>query len=144
MANGTDEKTDEKEFASERELIITEVSLKKDKENNLKKAVLLTNKGQKITYSGKEFTIEVSDMDGMKIEQDVAKPISMKEAKKKLSKYFEIQKVIDNKQECKIKLSYHIWNKEVDGEVEKYRYIQNAQYKEMEILDKAIEEEVVE
>lgn len=136
--------TDEKQFASERLKEITEVSFKKDKDGFLKKAVLLTNKGEKITYSAKEYTTEISDMEGIKIEQDVSKPISMDEVKKKLAKFFEIQKVIDNKQSCKVKLSYHIWNKEVDGDIESYRYMQNAQYKEMEILDKAIEEEQIE
>ena len=133
---------DEKQFASGRELLITEVKFKQDKEGNLKKATLLTSKGQKITYSGKEYTTEVTELNGIPVEQDVTKPITMAEVPEKLKKIFEIKAVIDIKQQCKVKLSYHIWNKDIDGEIESYRYIQKKQYEEMEIIDSS-EVEVV-
>ena len=74
---------DEKQFASEREIVLTEVKFKQDKEGNLKKATLLTSKGQKITYSGKEYTTEVTELNGIPDEQDVTKTKTKAEVKRK-------------------------------------------------------------
>ncbi len=137
------EENKEKDFANERDLFVVDLLFKRDKTNALKKAILVTEKGLKITYSGKEAEKQITELDGITVEEDVSKQINMSEVKEKLAKFFEIKKVIDTKQKCKVRISYYIWNQEKDGEIETYRYLMKKQYEELEVID-TVKEEIVE
>ena len=124
----------EREYMPNKELEIRKIVFKKFKDK-IQKVVFTTMNDIEITYKPLIVSKKVSEIDGVPMEEEVKELIPVGELGVRLDKVFQIQEVISIKQKCRIKLSYHIWNTEADGQPVTYRYIQEKQYKDLQILD---------
>ena len=132
------EEQKEKGFVKDREITVTEVELKVNRNNAqaIDKITFICGTGN-ITW--KPSVSKINYEGGFKVESKVSMERDM--IPKKLS---EIAMICSEQKECKVKASYNWWKTEQDGQLVTYRFILSEKtFENWEIIKTEVKEEQI-
>ncbi len=121
-----------KEYVSQKTIEIIELGIKQELDGSVKQLIFKCKDGFRITYAPKYFQEEISEYNGLKTTKQVLKRISLDQLPKK---FLEINHQIKQLGVCKIIGSYHIWKRELNGNIEAFNFFLKPQFDELKIID---------
>ncbi len=129
---------DEFEYVENRELDISEIELESDRSqtDKIRRVVLQTNEGR-ITYKPRRMVEEKRKAQGFTVKGEVQEMLNINEIP---NIFWDVNEALKKMGLCKVRISYTLWNKEVDGQVQSYRFMRDGDLDKLEII--SIEEKV--
>jgi len=125
------------EFVKEKTVDVYELEVQKSfrEADRILRVSLKTSEGN-ISYRPSRYVDECREIHGFKVRQKKQELLTIEELPKML---WELKERLQQGL-CRVKLSYFLWNKEVDGKVNPIRFMKEKQINEMEFVE--IEEKV--